>query len=130
MGAIQRAINQVAGLASIYAHIFKQSPARQEKLNGNKAESKPAKPETPKTAPSSNLQDEMSKATAERTKAQQASAAAQRAQIKEAYKAVRSYPVMGEPIAAVAKQHPELAQQVLKHDTRLQDLVKKTLPKE
>ena len=127
MGAIQRAINQVAGLASIYAHIFNQSPARQEKLKGNKAESKP---ETPKTAPSSNLQDEMSKATAERTKAQQASAAAQRAQIKEAYKAVRSYPVMGEPISAVAKQYPELAQQVLKNDTKLQDLVKKTMAKE
>lgn len=130
MGAIQRAINQVAGMASIYAHIFNQSSARQEKLKSNKAESKPAKPETPKTAPSSNLQDEMSKATAERTKAQKASAAAQRAQIKEAYKAVRSYPVMGEPIAEVAKQHPELAQQVLKHDTRLQDLVKKTMAKE
>lgn len=130
MGAIQRAINQVAGLASIYAHIFNQSRARQEKLKSNKAESKPAKPEMPKTAPSSNLQDEMSKATAERTKAQQASAAAQRAQIKEAYKAVRSYSVMGEPIAEVAKQHPELAQQVLKHDTRLQDLVKKTMAKE
>lgn len=128
MGAIQRAINQVAGMASIYAHLYNQSPARQEKLKGNKEASKPAKPETPKTA-SSNLQDEMGKATAERTKAQQASAAAQRAQIKEAYQAVRSYPVMGEPIAAVAKQHPELAQQVLKHDTRLQDMVKKTMPK-
>lgn len=127
MGAIQRAINQVAGMASIYAHLFNQSPSRQEKLKAQKAASKP---ETPKTAPSSNLQDEMSKATAERTKAQQASAAAQRAQIKEAYQAVRSYHVMGEPIAAVAKQHPELAQQVLKHDTRLQDLVKKTMAKE
>lgn len=130
MGAIQRAINQVAGMASIYAHIYNQSPSRQAKLKAQKAASKPAKPETPKTAPSSNIQDEMSKATAERTKAQQASAAAQRAQIKEAYNAVRSYPVMGEPIAAVAKQHPELAQQVLKHDTRLQDLVKKTMAKE
>lgn len=130
MGAIQRAINQVAGMASIYAHLYNQSPSRQEKLKANKEAIKPAKPETPKTAPSSNLQDEMSKATAERTKAQQASAAAQRAQIKEAYQAVRSYHVMGEPIAAVAKQHPELAQQVLKHDTRLQDLVKKTMAKE
>lgn len=130
MGAIQRAINQVAGMASIYAHLYNQSPSRQAKLKANKEASKPAKPETYKTAPSSNLQDEMGKATAERTKAQQASAAAQRAQIKEAYKAVRSYPVMGEPIAAVAKQHPELAQQVLKHDTRLQDLVKKTMAKE
>lgn len=130
MGAIQRAINQVAGMASIYAHIYNQSPSRQAKLKAQKAASKPAKPETPKTTPSSNLQDEMSKATAERTKAQQASAAAQRAQIKEAYQAVRSYPVKGEPIAAVAKQHPELATQVLKHDTRLQDLVKKTMAKE
>lgn len=130
MGPIQRAINQVVGLASIYAHIANKSPSRQENLNTNNAPSNPAKPETPKTAPASNLQDEMSKATAERTKAQQASAAAQRAQIKEAYKAVRSYPVMGEPIAAVAKQHPELATQVLKHDTRLQDLVKKTMAKE
>lgn len=130
MGAIQRAINQVAGMASIYAHLYNQSPARQEKLKGNKEASKPAKPETSKTSPSSNLQDEMGKATAERTKAQQASAAAQRDQIKEAYEAVRSYPVMEEPIAAVAKQHPELAQQVLKHDTRLQDLVKKTMAKE
>lgn len=130
MGAIQRAINQVAGMASIYAHIYNQSPSRQAKLKAQETASKPAKPETPKTAPSSNIQDEMSKATAERTKAQQASAAAQRAQIKEAYNAVRSYPVMGEPIAAVAKQHPELAQQVLKHDTRLQDLVKKTMAKE
>lgn len=130
MGAIQRAINQVAGMASIYAHIYNQSPSRQAKLKAQKAASKPAKPETPKTTPSSNLQDEMSKATAERTKAQKASAAAQRAQIQAAYKAVRSYPVMGEPIAAVAKQHPELAEQVLKHDTRLQDLVKKTMAKE
>lgn len=130
MGAIQRAINQVAGMASIYAHLYNQSPARQAKLQANKEASNPAKTETPKTAPSSNLQDEIGKATAERTKAQQASAAAQRAQIKEAYKAVRSYPVMGEPIASVAKQHPELAQQVLKHDTRLQDLVKKTMAKE
>lgn len=130
MGAIQRAINQVAGMASIYAHLYNQSPSRQAKLKANKEASKPAKPETSKTAPYSNLQDEMGKVTAERTKAQQESAAAQRAQIKEAYKAVRSYPVMGEPIAAVAKQHPELAQQVLKHDTRLQDLVKKTMAKE
>lgn len=121
MGAIQRAINQVAGMASIYAHLYNQSPARQEKLKANKAESKP---ETPKTAPSSNLQDEMSKATAERTKAQQASAAAQRAQIKEAYKAVRTYNVGGLPIKDV---DPALQKAVLKSDVNLQNLVKKAM---
>lgn len=101
MGAIQNSINQVIGLASIYRTI------------NNRA----VKPNAP-------LQDQIGEAARERTKAQQAQMAKQRAEISKAYNAVRNYPVNGTPIKNI---DADFARAILKQDPKLQDLVKKTM---
>jgi hypothetical protein len=120
MGVIQNSINQVIGLASIYRHLNKRA--------GSSASKAPDGPkQATSTAASTSIQDEMKKAVAERSKAQKATAIAQRDELKAAYKAVQNYPVMGEPIKNLDK---DFAAKVLKADTKLQDLVKATMTKE
>lgn len=114
MGAIQRAINQVAGMASIYTHLYNQSPARQAKLQEQKKEA----------SKTTSLQSEMSKAAQDRVKAQRDAMNAQRAELKKAYDDVRSYNVGGRPIKDV---DPALQKAVLKSDVNLQNLVKKAM---
>ena len=103
MGAIQNSINQVIGLASIYRTI------------NNRAS---------KTATNTSLQDQIGDAARERTKAQQAQIAKQRAEISKAYDAVRNYPVNGTPIKNIDQ---DFARVILKQDPKLQELVKKTM---
>lgn len=101
MGAIQNSINQVIGLASIYRTINKKA-----------------------SKPNASLQDQIGDAARERTKAQQAQIAKQRAEISKAYKAVRNYPVNGTPIKNIDQ---DFARTILKQDPKLQELVKKTM---